>query len=519
MSEKSIKQEFESLHAKKQSILSRCEDYADVTLPYVFPRVTSGNPELQTQLNSTGARGVNHITNKLILTLFPENQPFFRLSVSNSVVQALADAAKERGDQIAIEALSRIDTSLANKERACIQKLGYTKFRTEATSAARLLVVTGNACMYHPVNDAPPQVYSLRDYCVQRDLSGTVINLLTRDTKAFGTFNDTVQAALQSGRKTPYKSTDQVTLYTKIELGDDTKYHLTQAIEGIPLDSTGTFTSEELPWKVLSWNLVRGEDYGHGHVEDYYGALHALCMLSTALVTGTAVAAEIKFLIDPASTLDPKALNEAASGSYHQGRKDDVTCVQLDKALDFQMVNNAIARLEQQIALAFMLNSAVTRDAERVTAEEIRYVAQELDVSNAGIYSRLALEWQYPTAVMLLAREGTKITAGSEIQPQIITGIDALSRAGDLDNLRAAIADMSSLNSVPEGMQQALDPLKLWEFVCARRGVEYMKFTKPAQQIQAEQQAVLQQQQALQANQARMNIAESAAGAAINKGM
>ena len=514
----SRKQEYDALHAKKGSLLSRCEQYAEVTLPYVFPRESDGDYELQVQLNSIGARGVNHLTNKLILTLFPESQPFFRLSVSSDVLQQMAEAAKAN-DQLAAEALSQVDTALSAKERACVQRLGYTKFRTEATAAARLLVITGNALMYHPINGASPQVYSLRDYCVQRDLSGNVVQIITRDTKAFGTFTEAVQKKLQTGRKKKYESKDQVTLYTKVELEEDKKYHMSQAIELVPLDSEGTFTKDELPWKALTWNLPRGEDYGHGHVEDYYGALHAVCILSKALTTGAAVAAEVKFLVDPTSVLDIKALNESDSGSYHAGRKDDVTCIQVDKQIDYQMVDAIVKRLEQALALAFLLNSSVTRDAERVTAEEIRYVAQELDVSNAGIYSRLALEWQYPTAVMLLAREGTKITEDSSVQPQIITGIDALSRAGDLDNLRAAFADVSLLNNIPEGMQQALDPLKLWGFICARRGVEYMKFTKTAAQLQAEQQAELQQQQALQANQARMNIAENASTAAINQGM
>ena len=56
----------------------------------------------------------------------------------------------------------------------------------------------------------------------------------------------------------------------------------------------------------------------------------------------------------------------------------------------------------RRLGAAFLLNTAVTRDAERVTAQEIRMQAQELESSLGGVYSRLANELQLPLAKRLL---------------------------------------------------------------------------------------------------------------------
>ena len=56
---------------------------------------------------------------------------------------------------------------------------------------------------------------------------------------------------------------------------------------------------------------------------------------------------------------------------------------------------------------AFMLSTATTRQAERVTAEEkSRCRLQELETSHGGIYSKLADEWQTPLAHIILNMEG-----------------------------------------------------------------------------------------------------------------
>ena len=74
------------------SLLSRIEDYAFWTIPSVFPK---GDQDFRQQQNrsieydyqSVGAMLVNRLATKLARTLFPANQSFFRIDVSEDLKQ------------------------------------------------------------------------------------------------------------------------------------------------------------------------------------------------------------------------------------------------------------------------------------------------------------------------------------------------------------------------------------------------------------------------------------------------
>lgn len=514
---KTLAQIWQTLDSKKSPMISRCEDYSMWTLPYVFPLLGTKDTEMQGPVDSTGARAVNHLSNKLVMTLFQPSAPFFRLNVATDITAELSEAA-EAGDDDAKEVLENLDKTLATAEKDAMRLLDYNRYRTEATMVAKALIITGNSLMYHPVSGRV-QSYGLRDYCVVRDLSGTVIEIMTRDKKALSTFSEKVQDEIRTGAKgKKYKDSSDVTIYTHICLKEDGKYHMRQAADDIMLDSTAVWTADEMPYIVLTWNLVRGEDYGRGLVEDYAGAFHALYVLNNSLVDMVGIASDIKFLVDPSSVLDVKSLNDSESGTYHTGKKDDVSTPELNKQFDMQFVEAAVNRFQQQIGQAFLLNSSVTRDAERVTAEEIRYVAQELEMSHGGIYSRFAEEWQLRTAVLILRRMDFKISKDTKaIYPQIITGLDSLSRAGDLDNLRMFVADMQLLNEVPEDLRAVINPLRFAEYIGIRRGVDYTKFTKTQAELDAERQAQMQQAEAAMGMQAGAAIAEEAGKEAVKQ--
>lgn len=512
-----LQKRWQTLDNKKTAMYRRCEDYALWTLPYVFPILGVKDTEQQGPVDSTGARAVNNLSNKLIMTLFQPHNPFFRLNVSSDIINDLTKEAEENQDEDAKAVLDGLDKTLAQAEKDAMHLLDFNRFRTEATMAAKALIVTGNSLLYHP-DEGRAQAYGLRDYCVVRDLSGTVIEILTRDKKAFSTFTKEVQEQIKTaGKGKKYTDTVDVTIYTQICLKEDGKYHMKQDADDFRLDSETAWTAEELPYIVLTWNLVRGEDYGRGLVEDYAGSFHALFVLNNSLVDMVGIAADIKFLVDPASVLDVGALNDSESGTYHTGKEGDITTPQFNKQMDMQFVASAIERFQQQIAQAFLLNSSVTRDAERVTAEEIRYVAQELEISHGGIYSRFAEEWQLRLAVLLLRRLNFKIGKDKIIYPQIITGLDSLSRAGDLDNLRMFISDLQMLEAVPDDIRSVIHPLRFAAYIGIRRGVDYEKFTKTQAELQAEQEAQMQQAQQAMDMQAQAGIAEEAGKAAVQQ--
>lgn len=518
------------LDGKKNSLKSLCEEYAKWTLPYVFvPTGTNENVELQNAKDSIGAQAVNHLSNKIVSTLFPAQRSFFRLLLDQetrkliqmATTKASGGNAAKAKEQVA-KAMLEVEASLADAEKAADEYMNMVMYRPQAINVAKGLIVTGNALIYHPEKRAPT-VYSLRDYCVVRDLTGEFIEIMTKECKAYETFAPEVQAQLNAGgRKTPdgkqYGYDAPVTIYTMIRLEEDGKFHLYQQADHIELDTKGaTWPKNKLPWIPLAWNLVRGEDYGRGQVADYAGAFHAINVLTGSLLNIVAVMGDIKFLVNPASHVDIDALNKGMPGSYHAGKKDDVSVVETNKLQDAQFIYSMIERYEKQISQAFLLMAAMQRNAERVTAEEIRRDAQELETAVGGIYSRLAATWQTPTAYVVLDQSGFD-GLDDGIVPRVVTGMDSLSRAGEMDNLRMFFLDLQMLNTVPEPVLAGIDVPGLMKTIGTNRQVDYQQFTKTADQMAADQQAAIEQQKQLEMNKAGASAAGEAGKAAVTEG-
>ncbi|KRR22165.1 portal protein [Bradyrhizobium retamae] len=514
-----LQNRWDHLDGKKSSFKTRSEQYAKWTLPYLFPENTgtADTSERQLSNDSIGARAVNHLSNKIVTTLFRPQGPFFRLSLSAKQMKQIKTLAQGSDPAELATLTTKIEEELNGTERESMEYLDMVAYRPSATYAAQLIVVTGNALVYHP-KDKPAQVFNLRDYCVVRDLSGAVIEIMTRECKAFETFHPDVQEKLRAKKQTntpEYEDNSDVIVFTRIRLMEDGKFHATQEAGFVALDTAGaSWPKEVLPWIPLTWTLVRGEDYGRGLVEDYSGAFHATEVLTQSLINLAGIMGDIKFLVNPASLVDVQALNNSEAGSYHSGKEGDVVAVKTDKNNDANFIVTMIQRYEKQIAQAFLLNSSVTRDAERVTAEEIRIQANELEMSVGGIYSRMALQWQGPTAYITLDHIGfTGVQNG--IRPQIITGMDSLSRQGELDNVRMWVGDMAILDAVPEEIRAAINPLKFAAYLGTQRQVDHNKFLYTQAEMQANQQRALQQQAQLEQQKAAGTVAAEAGKAAV----
>ena len=84
----SLATRYKQLENKRSSVLERARECAKLTIPSLLP--PDGSDE-QTKLykpfQSQGARGVNTLASKLMLTLLPPNSPFFRFTIDPSLIQ------------------------------------------------------------------------------------------------------------------------------------------------------------------------------------------------------------------------------------------------------------------------------------------------------------------------------------------------------------------------------------------------------------------------------------------------
>ena len=433
---------YTKLETERYMFLERARRSAELTIPTLVPPEGAGShTKYYTPFQGVGARGVNNLASKLLLTLFPPNSPFFRFVVDPYLL-------KKMGIDEQKELKTDIDKALAEMEKAVQREIETSAIRVTAFEALRQLLVAGNALVYTPDDsDSNTKLFRMDSYCVRRDPSGNVLDIVIRERIAPAALPKPVTDFLKRMENKAYTD-DSVSgyldLYTKVERYP--KYwEVYQEVCGhkIP-ESEGKYELDKLPYLALRFNRVDGENYGRGYVEEYIGDLKSLEALSQAIVEGSAAAARVLFMVAPNGTTRTTTVAEAPNGAVVTGNAADVSMLRLDKSGDFSVAQNTMNRIEERLAYAFLLNSAIQRNAERVTAQEIRFMAQELESSLGGTYSVLSQEFQLPLVNVLVGRmhkdkRFPKLPKNT-VKPVIVAGIEALGRGNDLTKLDLFVA-------------------------------------------------------------------------------
>jgi len=484
-----LKTEFDQRYGLRAELHSRWEDYAGWTLPYLYPlEYTSSEPEMQRDYQSLGAQCVNHLANKIVMTLFLPGKPFYKLELTPEQQEHFENLGFTTGD---------IDVLTSRAERESMKRMEEMQLRTSVILCIKSLITLGNSLIYTPTN-RHAQVYNLRDYVISRDMSGTPVVIITRDNLIVSTAPVDVQAKLKlKGRK----DEDKVSLYTGIIRQPNGSYRVHQEIEDLPgeVGVPGVFPADDLPWNALSWNLPRGSDYGVGLVEDYSGDFHVYSNLSEANLNIASIASDIKILVDPMGNTDVNTLNDSEAGTYVYGRRVDVEYLQLEKLAELQFVDKIMEQYARRLGAGFLLNTGVTRDAERVTAVEIRLQANELEESLGGVYSRLSTDLQYRLARLLLKSTNPSLL---ELNPVILTGIESLSRNSEHEQIMLLFEDLTILSNLPDEVKPHLKYGDIIKILASNRGLEYRKVLKTDDELESDKEDQMKEQAQVELNNA-----------------
>lgn len=466
------------LHGKRHGLIRRAERYAEWTLPHICPpdNYDEANEQLALDYQSLGAEGVNHLTNKLMLALFAPSRPFFRIDLPREAAEQAGDNKKD------------LDNELSIAEQAAAAELDKRPIRPRLYDALKHLLVTGNVLKIYEGDEF--RILGLKHYCVKRDVNGKVLELVIKERVHCTELDKAIISEI--GNRSMGEDADGYVCHYRWVEWDGARYCETQSIGTHVLGEkfSGKYTPEKMPYHALSWELPSGADYGIGLVENYARAFAGLSTMSAATVQAALLASEFRWLVNPTGITKPEDLANSQNGDALPGVQGDVTLVQSQKGGDLQINLRITEQYINQIGRAFMLQSAVTRDAERVTAEEIRAVANELETSLGGAYSRIAIDLQLPMAHFLL-RLADKDIKGSSATVSIVTGLAALSRTGDRDQLMLFLGDVTQVSTLPPNI---LDRLKLGPIMAAlasARGLstsEYMLTEQEYSEKVAEQQ-------------------------------
>lgn len=441
MSPGELKGRYDTLVTHRNPYLTRARECAVLTIPSLMPpEGSSGSTILSTPYQALGARGVNNLSAKLLLTLFPPNTPFFRYTISDFMLEQLTGQEGLRAE---------IEEALDRMERAVMQEIEASAIRVPAFEALKQLLVTGNVLLYL-LPSGGMKAFRLDRYVVKRDPMGNVLEIITRENMSPMELPDSIREqalAIKKASSGSDNADDTVELYTRIKRMQD-KWEIVQEVCGMIVpESRGSYPLKKSPWVVLRFIAVDSEDYGRGYVEEHLGDLKSLEGLTKAIVQGSAAAAKVLFLVKPNATTKHRVLAESESGDVREGNSDDVSVLQLEKYADFRVALETMNRLEERLSYAFLLNSSIQRNGERVTAEEIRYMANELETALGGVYSTQSQEFQLPLVIRVthqMERKGTlPILPEGVVSPTITTGVEALGRGNDLTKLSGLLQDLA----------------------------------------------------------------------------
>lgn len=499
---------YAALESDRYPFLMRARECSKYTIPTLIPPAGHSNAtKYYTPYQGVGARGVNNLASKLLLALLPPNSPCFRLQIDDYTLEQLTKQEGMRAD---------VEEGLNKIERAVQSEIEAGALRVSTFEAMKHLLIGGNALIYLP-DEGGMKVFPLEKYVVRRDPMGRVLDMIVKETVSPATLPADVQEMIgydyESDEENGHdKNCD---IYTHIYL-EDGKWEVHQEIKGkIVPGSEGTYPLEKCAWFPVRFIKIDGENYGRSYVEEYLGDIKSLEGLSQSIVEGSAAAAKVLFMVNPNGTTSKATLAKADNGAIVEGTEQDVSVLQLNKFNDFRVALETINTINDRLAFAFLLNSSVQRNGERVTAEEIRYMAGELEAALGGIYSILSQEFQLPLVNRIMfAMERKKklpVLPKGTVKPVIVTGMEALGRGNDMNKLQLFLQAAAQVAQLPPEINKD-DALKR---IGTSLGIDMKGLVKTPEQIQQE----MQQQQMMAMAQQGLTPAITQAGQLMKQHM
>ena len=441
---KSVADRFGELDARRRAKLDRARTCSTLTLPSVLPPENwSEDFELPQPYSSTAGRGVTALSSRMLSALIPLNDlPFFAFAMENG-----AEPDPEISNLLDAMAMQVYD------------KMSSKNIRDAFFQALQSLIIVGDVAVKME-EDYTFRCIRLDQYCAVRDVTGDLIEFVhlefIPDESPIPAESEVLSGWGQ------YKKEGFITIYCRYVLTDDGKWHAyKETEEGRKIDE-GEY--DVFPYAVLRWNGVIAENYGRSKCEEIYGDIKSLEAYTEAMIYGMAAASTFFIGVNPNGVTELGDIAEAQVGDYVAARPDDTYILSPAETMNpqIQATQQAIEMMRREIGEAFLMNSASIRQAERVTATEVRMVGQELENVLGGAFSSIARDLLQP----MIRRCLYQMLTDGDIDPRleqeffgddgkisidIVTGLQALSRDSDLQRLMQMGEMMRNLP--PEAVQ------------------------------------------------------------------
>ncbi len=471
---------FNELRTYKEQKLTIARECSRLTKPLVVPPSghTSGQP-IEHPHQSHGARLVSNLVSQLLLILFPPGIPFFKLDLASVDLRNMSKGIQVTNDKTMHDALRESFVSIENNSTILLDTETH---REKLQMIVQQLVVAGDSC-YLDVDDKL-ELIPMEDWVCTRSASGDLLEIV---------FRQTFPVDDETRKKLPPLSEQEIaqgytTLYTRA-FRNGNQWTIEKFVGSSEVASSSIKENNDRLWiHVPYWELVAGEDYGRGPVEESLGDIRTY-ESGTQIVKDSATAlAKVIFTVRPNGVTKAQDVADAENTEIISGEAGDVGVVQANKVYDMSNFIQFLEGIKRELDITFMMPSVIRREAERVTAEEIRMMANEFEKSKGGTYSTLARNIQSPMAFLLIRALFKKGDYGAlnvnDLLPIVTTGLQGLGRSLELDNLQMFLRDILS---VPQ-MAVLIKYDALAKKMAMLRGLEIAGLFKTPEELAAEQQ-------------------------------
>lgn len=453
---------WESMSSKHGAVLRRAQRCAKLTLRHLLQPDTHDADFGETPNigSNFGAQVVNSLVGKLVQGLFSPTAPVGRLTASQEATQKLAG----------VLGVTELDNVLAAAEVRARDEVAGTGARARLFTALTHVLICGNYLLDLDTSNKRARGYGLEHYRIRRTIDQAVHTLVIKECLQGGELHAEVRAQLGID----IDSTKEYSCFVWVRLLESGDYEESHWVDDTCVESlTRTYKPEDQHFHPLHWSLPDDRDYGVGLVEQYLFDFETHLLISKALAEGSALAGEFRWLVSPGGIATIDQLNSSTNGSAIAGKRDDVVGTSLADSTKVRPLVEILQVWEARIARGFLYVAPQIRQAERVTAEELRMLVDELDQAYGGAYTTLAdtivkplLLWGLRLAGLWDAKANLKLT--------VVSGAEALSRNADLQRLTQGLNILSNSMSGTLGGRLNLDKLALR--VGALLGVDLAQF-------------------------------------------
>lgn len=492
---------YEECTKGRDRFLQRARYAAALTIPSLYP--PEGAPEdadYQNPYQSEGAKGVNNISNKMVLGLFPPNNTFFKMNLKPETLQKMGRTNND------------VKPEMSLIERIFIDDMEESGLRPKLVYMNQLLLVGGSAVLHIP-NEGDPEVFRLDCFGVRRDSKGNVTKMCIKEGINITALDPILRNKLDESKidEDKLKGKKDLTIYTCIIRSKENKMVVWKEIEGTAIKETRAESKPEDCEYIFVPFVDRGGNFGRSYLEDYIGDLQSYEGLRQSLLEGAAEASRIIYLLRPNSVISIEDVQNARSGDVLMGEPDSLSIAQNNNSINLQTVSVEAENIKRSLGAIFLLDSSVRRNAERVTAEELRIVSQELEVALGGIYSTLSNKVQKPMVRAYMNRGIKRGDVPSELRDvlkaDIITGSAALGRGSEFQSINTLLTTLQQQLG-PENYMMYVKPREIVSRLAYSLGVDVNDLIKTQEELEMEQQQQMLQQQ-------QMMMAEAEAPAAV----